>query len=233
MGERGKINRPEHTAGGLQNKGTEKLQRRARPSPLEVGGRGKGKGANSAPEKPPPPTRKTGPGPAARAGAAEGKGAARPWRGCQTSGCPGRSPPREKVHHTRESALKPLAARATEGKGTPYPGRVCPSLWLPEPRREKARHTRGEGAQASGCPSHLPQREKVRCTWGEGAQASGCLGCSPQREKARRTRGEGAQASGCQSLSGLGRHNTQVQSNPRFCGGLENWNRTQRRARSI
>ena len=36
------INRPEHTAGGSQNKGTEKLQRRAAPSPLEVGGRGRG-----------------------------------------------------------------------------------------------------------------------------------------------------------------------------------------------
>ena len=58
----GKIDRPEHTAGGSQNKGTEKLQRRAAPSPLEVGGRGEGKGANSAPEKPPPPTRQTGPG---------------------------------------------------------------------------------------------------------------------------------------------------------------------------
>ena len=54
-------NRPKHTAGGLQNKGTEKLQRRAGPSPLEVGGRGEGKGANSAPEKPPPPTLQTGP----------------------------------------------------------------------------------------------------------------------------------------------------------------------------
>ena len=59
---REKINRPEHTAGGSQNKGSEKLQRRAGPSPLEVGGSGEGKGANSAPEKPPPPTRQTGPG---------------------------------------------------------------------------------------------------------------------------------------------------------------------------
>ena len=49
------------TPGGSQNKGTEKLQRRAGPFPLEVGGRGEGKGANSAPEKPPPPTRQTGP----------------------------------------------------------------------------------------------------------------------------------------------------------------------------
>ena len=61
--ESGKINRLEHTAGRLQNKGAEKLQRRAGPSPLEEGGRGEGKGANSAPEKPPPPTRQTGPGP--------------------------------------------------------------------------------------------------------------------------------------------------------------------------
>ena len=30
-----KIDRPEHTAGGSQNKGIEKLQRRASPSPLE------------------------------------------------------------------------------------------------------------------------------------------------------------------------------------------------------
>ena len=42
-----KINRPELTAGGWQNKGTEKLQRSAGPSPLEEGGRGEGKGANS------------------------------------------------------------------------------------------------------------------------------------------------------------------------------------------
>ena len=61
MGEHGKINQPEHTAGGSQNKGTEKPQRRAGPSPLEEGGRGEGKGENSAPEKPPPPTRQTGP----------------------------------------------------------------------------------------------------------------------------------------------------------------------------
>ena len=60
MGEQGKINQPEHTAGVSQNKGTDKLQRRAGPSPLEVGGRGEGKGANSAREKPPPPTLQTG-----------------------------------------------------------------------------------------------------------------------------------------------------------------------------
>ena len=53
--------RPKHTAGASQNKGTEKLQRRSGPSPLEVGGRGEGKGANSAPEKLPLPTLQTGP----------------------------------------------------------------------------------------------------------------------------------------------------------------------------
>ena len=57
---REKINRREHTAGGWQNKGTEKLQRRAGPSPLEEGGREEEKGANSAPEKLPPPTLQTG-----------------------------------------------------------------------------------------------------------------------------------------------------------------------------
>ena len=60
MWKSGKINRLEHTAGGSQNKGTEKLQRAA-PSPLEVGGSGEGKGENSAPEKPPPPTLQAGP----------------------------------------------------------------------------------------------------------------------------------------------------------------------------
>ena len=53
------------------------------------------------------------------------------------------------------------------------------------------------------------------------------------RKKAHRIRGECAQASGCLSCSDRGRHKTQVQRNPRCCGGPENWNRTQRRARSI
>ena len=57
---REKINQPEFTASGSQNKGTEKLQRRAGPFLLEVGGRGEGKGANSAPERPPPPILQTG-----------------------------------------------------------------------------------------------------------------------------------------------------------------------------
>ena len=60
MGEQGKSNRLEQTTGGTQNKVTEKLQRRAGPSPLEEGGREEEKGANSATEKLPPPTLQTG-----------------------------------------------------------------------------------------------------------------------------------------------------------------------------
>ena len=55
MGERGKIDRPENTAGGSQNKGTEKLQRRAAQSPLEVGGKGRGKGKTQPQRSPPLP----------------------------------------------------------------------------------------------------------------------------------------------------------------------------------
>ena len=96
MSER-KIDRPEHTAGGSQNKGTEKLQRRAAPHPLEVGGRGEGKGANSAPEKPPPPTWKTGP-------LFLSKDFLRPDRRRALG------PRREKAHRAREQGAKHLAA---------------------------------------------------------------------------------------------------------------------------
>ena len=63
--EREKINRPEHTAGHSQNKGTEQVQRRARrlqngPAPLETGGSGEGKGAGSAPRTASPTTLQTG-----------------------------------------------------------------------------------------------------------------------------------------------------------------------------
>ena len=118
---REKTNWPEHTASG-----TEKLQRRASPSLLEVGGSGEGKGANSATEKPPTPSQQTGPrflskdfrrpnqrrplGPAA-----EGKGGPHLGRGRPSLWLP-----------------EPIA---TEGKGAPHPGRVHPSLWLPEPLR--------------------------------------------------------------------------------------------------
>ena len=120
-----KINRPEHTAGGSQNKGTENLQRRAGPSPLEVGGRGEGKRANSAPEKPPPPTLQTGL-------RVLDEDFLRPdWR-CVLG------PRREKARPTRgERAPKPLAAWAARRGGIrrAAPGRVRPSLWLPEPPR--------------------------------------------------------------------------------------------------
>ena len=95
----GKINQPEHTAGGSQNKGTEKLQRRAAPSPLEVGGRGRGKGKTQPQRSHPLPPGKR---PRflsedflrpdrRRAEAVEGGGAARPWRGRQASGCPAKT----------------------------------------------------------------------------------------------------------------------------------------------
>ena len=174
MGEQGKINRPEHTASGSQNKGTEKLQKRAGPSPLEVGGSGEGKGANSAPEKPPPPTLQTGP-------QFLSKEFLRFWM------VDIRQPGGSRLGANSSPTLnkrKPQSARAgaAEGKGAPHPGRGRPSLWLPEPLAEE----------------------------GKGPQASGCLG-----------------------RSGRGRHKTQAQLNPHFCGRPENWNRTQRRARSI
>ena len=46
---KGRIDRPEHTASGSQNKGTVKLQRRAAPSPLEVRGGGRGKRSRPLP----------------------------------------------------------------------------------------------------------------------------------------------------------------------------------------
>ena len=60
---KGEIDRPEHTAGGSQNKGTEKLQRRAAPSPLEVGGGGRGKGKTQPQRSHPLPPGKQAPGP--------------------------------------------------------------------------------------------------------------------------------------------------------------------------
>ena len=59
----GIIDRPEHTTGGSQNKGTEKLQRRAAPSPLEVGGRGRGKGQTQPQRSHRLPPGKQAPGP--------------------------------------------------------------------------------------------------------------------------------------------------------------------------
>ena len=127
MGKQEKINQPEHTAGSSQNKETEKLQRRAGPFLLEVGGRGKGKGANSAPEKPPPPTLQTGP-------LFLSKDFLRPdeWRAlglqrkkahctrgecAQASGCLGHSPWREKAHHIRGECGQASGCLNRSGQG--------------------------------------------------------------------------------------------------------------------
>ena len=59
----GRTDWPEHTAGGSQNKGTEKLQRRAAPSPLEVGGGGRGKGKTQPQRSHPLPPSKQAPVP--------------------------------------------------------------------------------------------------------------------------------------------------------------------------
>ena len=70
------------------------------------------------------------------------------------------------------------------------------------PPREKARHTRGEDAQASGCLSRLLTAEgKGARILGECAHASGCLSHSQRREKARSARGEAAETSGCPGRS--------------------------------
>ena len=63
--KREKINRPKHTAGRSQNKGTEQVQRRARrlqtgPAPPETGGKEEGKGAGSAPRTAAPTPLQTG-----------------------------------------------------------------------------------------------------------------------------------------------------------------------------
>ena len=132
MGEQGKINRTEHTAGGSQNKGTEKLQRRAAPSPLEVGGKEEGKGENSAPEKPPPPTQQRGPRCPSkdflrpdrrRALGSRREKACRTWgEATKTFGCLSRSPRREKARGARENARKPLAACAAEAAEDTHAG---------------------------------------------------------------------------------------------------------------
>ena len=150
MGEQGKINRPEHTASGSQNKGTEKLQRRAGPSPLEEEGRGEGKGANSAPEKPPPPTLPTGPWflskdflrPDRRCALGPRREKARPTGGvgAQASGCLSRSPWMEK-------------ARSIRGKCVEASGCLGRS-----PQREKASRIQGECALASGCLNRSGRR---------------------------------------------------------------------------
>ena len=111
-----KIDRLEHTTGGSQNKGTEKLQRRAAPSPLEVGGGGEGKGANSAPEKPPPPTRQTGPGSCLKTP-----------RNPTALG-----PRREGARRARGESPKPLAAWPEHGQCSPHTATAaCSALPCP------------------------------------------------------------------------------------------------------
>ena len=63
--EREIINRPEHTAGRSQNKGSEQVQRRTSrlrtsQAPPEAGGRGEGKGAGLAPRTASPTALQTG-----------------------------------------------------------------------------------------------------------------------------------------------------------------------------
>ena len=103
---KGKINRPEHTAGGSQNKGTEKLQRRAGPSPLEEGGRGEGRGKLSPRE------------------ATLSHTANRPRVLSEDFLRPDRrralGPRREKVRCTRGESAKPLAARLEHSECSPH-----------------------------------------------------------------------------------------------------------------
>ena len=93
-----------------------------------------------------------------------------------------------------------------------------PEAWAPSPR----------------CGAPFPSAARGQLLRTHKLQAPNWRALGPRREKARRTctRGEGAQASGCPGRSGLGRHKMQAQPNPRFCGVHENWNCTQRRARS-
>ena len=100
MGEQGKINRPEHTAVSSENKGTEKLQRRAGPSPREVGGgggeRGKLSPREATPTHPANPPRFLS------------EDIQRPDRRRALG------PRREKARRARGEGAKPLAARAAQ-----------------------------------------------------------------------------------------------------------------------
>ena len=145
MREQGKINQPEHTAGGSQNKGTKKLQRRAAPSPLE-GRRQRGGARGKLSPREATPSHTTN----------------RPWflskdflRPDQRRALGRR---REKAHRTRGKCAKPLAARAARcrgkkahharGEATQTSG--CPGH---SPRREKGRSTLGEAPKTAGCPA--------------------------------------------------------------------------------
>ena len=125
--EREKINRPEHTAGRSQNKGTEQVQRRARrlrkgPAPPEAGGRGQGKGAGSAPRTAVPTALQTGLQFLI-------KDLLRLWMVD--------IPRRVVVRHRAQAPDlrgRGLGLGPQRAEGAPHPGRVRPaSSWLPEP----------------------------------------------------------------------------------------------------
>ena len=101
----------------------------------------------------------------------------------------------------------------------------------PRWRKEAGGGARGKLSPREATPSH--PANKPRFLSKDFLRPDRRRARGPQREKARRTRGECAQASGCLNRSGPGRHKLQAQLNPRFCGVPENWNCTQRRARSI
>ena len=130
---KGEINRPEHTAGGSQNKGTEKLQRRSGPSPLEVGGGGGERGKLS-------PREATPSHPANRPRVLS-EDFLRPDRR-RTLG-----PQREGARRACGESAKPLAARAVRRRGKRRSASVerAPNLWLPEPLAAE-----GKGAQYPG-----------------------------------------------------------------------------------
>ena len=136
----GEINRLEHTAGGSQNKATEKLQRTAAPSPLEVGGMGRGKGQTQPQRSHPLPPGKQAPvpgerlpetRPAAALGLHGGKRRSVPLERASSLWLPGPLAAEGKgAPRLGESAHKPLAARAARrgGKRCAAPGERAPKL---------------------------------------------------------------------------------------------------------
>ena len=159
---REKINRPKHTADHLQNKGTEKLQRRAS-------------------------LRRTGPSRRRQEAGGRGKGQTPPQR-------------QHPLPHCKQASSFYPKTPWNSGWSTSTTGRVA---------------SRGQLLRTNTSRWHLTC---TRRNWGWG-----CRG-----ERARSTRGECArQAPGCLSRSGRGRHKTQVQLSPHFCGVPENWNRIQ------
>ena len=94
--------------------------------------------------------------------ATEGKGAPRQGKGRQTSGFPGSTPRREKVHRAwgrpRTNAWLP-GPLAAERKGAQHPGRGRPNLWPPG-----LLVTGGKGAPdlGKGCQNCWPPGQKDR-----------------------------------------------------------------------